>query len=128
MKFLIVDDSRLSRNWSIQTLPEALRKRATIFEAEDGEAAVALYKEHRPDIVLLDITMPKKNGFEALEEIRAFDPKAIVIMISADRQKLTKERVLALGATEILYKPIETDKLRAVLLDLATGKIHDDHV
>ncbi|MBN2965341.1 response regulator [Sulfurospirillum sp. T05] len=122
MKFLVVDDSRLSRNWSIQTLPEALRKKATIFEAEDGEVAVALYKEHRPDIVLLDITMPKKNGFEALEEIRTFDPKAVVIMISADRQKLTRERVLGLGATEILYKPIEADKLRTILLSLATGK------
>lgn len=122
MKFLIVDDSRLSRNWSIQTLPEALRKRARIVEAEDGEVAVALYKEHRPDIVLMDITMPKKNGFEALEEIRAFDPKAIVIMISADRQKLTKDRVMALGAKDILPKPIDAEKLRAILLEIASGE------
>lgn len=121
MTFLIVDDSKLSRQWTIQALPEVFRKRATIIEAQDGEEAVALFKTHQPDLVLMDITMPKKNGFEALEEIRALDANATVVMISADRQKLSKERLLALGAREVFYKPIDKEALRALLLDLLQG-------
>ncbi|NLC27828.1 MAG: response regulator [Campylobacteraceae bacterium] len=116
MKILIVDDSRLSRQWATQALPEILLKHAQIIETDNGEDAVKLYGLERPIFVLMDITMPKKNGFEALEEILKIDPEAFVIMVSADRQKLTKERILALGAKEILYKPIQKELLRELLL------------
>ncbi|MCK9257276.1 MAG: response regulator [Sulfurospirillaceae bacterium] len=116
MKILIVDDSRLSRQWAIQALPTTLFRQAEILEADNGEDAVKIYKENKPDLVLMDITMPKKNGFEALEEICKLDSNAFVVMVSADRQKLTKDRVLELGAKDILYKPIDQEILRDVLL------------
>jgi two-component system chemotaxis response regulator CheY len=78
MKILVVDDSKLSRQWAIQALPDMLTKHAKIFEADDGEKAIECYKKENPDLVLMDITMPNKNGFEALEEILAYDSKATV--------------------------------------------------
>jgi len=118
MKILIVDDSRVSRQWAIGALPEALSKHAQIIEASDGEEAIQSYKENSPDLVLMDITMPNKNGFEALEKILSIDKEASVIMITADRQKITKERVLNLGAKGVLNKPLDTQDLRDLLLAL----------
>ena len=118
MKILIVDDSRLSRQWAIQALPEALSRHAQILEADDGEKAIELYKEHNPALVLMDITMPNKNGFEALEDILKIDQEATVVMITADRQKITKERIFNLGAKGVLHKPLETQALRELLLEL----------
>lgn len=118
MKILIVDDSRLSRQWAVQALPEVLSKHAQLHEAEDGAEAVESFKNNNPDLVLMDITMPNKNGFEALEEILQINKNATVVMITADRQKITKERVLNLGAKGILHKPLETQALRELLLSL----------
>lgn len=118
MKILIADDSKVSRHWAIQALPESLKKHAQILEANDGAQAVDSYKENSPDLVLMDITMPNKNGFEALEEILQINNKATVVMITADRQKITKERVLGIGAKGILNKPLDTEALRELLLAL----------
>lgn len=116
MKILIVDDSRLSRQWVINSLPEMLLKHAEIIEAVNGEDAISIYNKESPALVFMDITMPKKNGFEALEEIRKIDNDAFVVMVSADCQKLTRERLLGLGAKDVLYKPVDKEILRNVLL------------
>jgi len=116
--FLVVDDSKISRKWLIEMIPKKILEHAAIIEGTDGQEAIDLYKEHRPDIVFLDITMPVVDGFEALEAIKALNPEAIVVMISADRQKSTKEKVLALGASAIIAKPIDAEEFRTTLLNL----------
>lgn len=116
MKILIVDDSKLSRKWSIQALPDYLFKHSKILEAKDGEEGVELFKSEKPDLVLMDITMPIKNGFEALEDILKIDPNAFVIMVSADRQKITKDKISNIGAKGIIHKPIDEEELRKLLL------------
>ena len=70
------------------------------------------------DVVFLDITMPVIDGFGALAGIREVNPDALVVMISADRQKSTKEKVLSLGASAIISKPIDEEEFRATLLKL----------
>lgn len=116
--FLIVDDSKISRKWLIEMIPKKILEHAVIIEGTNGQEAIDLYKEHHPDIVFLDITMPVVDGFEALEVIKNFNPEAIVVMISADRQKSTKEKVLALGASAIIAKPIDAEEFRTTLLNL----------
>ncbi|WP_197653532.1 response regulator [Sulfurospirillum cavolei] len=118
MIFLVVDDSKISRKWLIEMIPKKIAEYTQIIEAENGEEAVALFKQYAPDIVFLDITMPILDGFEALLQIRAANNEALVVMISADRQKSTKEKTLALGASAILSKPIDAEEFRSTLLKL----------
>ena len=118
MVFLVVDDSKISRKWLIEMFPKKILENAEIIEGSNGEEAIALYQEHQPDVVFLDITMPVVDGFEALERIRAINPEALVVMISADRQKSTKEKVLSLGASAIISKPVDEQEFRTTLLKL----------
>jgi len=113
-----VDDSKISRKWLIEMIPKKIVDNAEIIEGCNGEEAIALYEEHKPDVVFLDITMPVVDGFEALERIRAMDKDALVVMISADRQKTTKEKVLSLGASALISKPIDEEEFRTTLLKL----------
>jgi two-component system chemotaxis response regulator CheY len=116
--FLVVDDSKLSRTWAINMIPTGIKAHANIYEAANGQEAVDSYKEHRQNVVLMDLTMPVKDGFEALKEIIAFDPEAKVLIISADRQQTTRAKVIESGAIDILNKPIEKEALQKQILAL----------
>ncbi|ARU49692.1 response regulator [Sulfurospirillum diekertiae] len=118
MIFLVVDDSKISRKWLIEMIPKKIVESAVIIEGCNGEEAIALYKQHQPDIVFLDITMPGIDGFEALKHIKEINSDALVVMVSADRQKSTKEKVLSLGASAIISKPIDEEEFRTTLLKL----------
>ncbi|KFL33455.1 MULTISPECIES: response regulator [unclassified Sulfurospirillum] len=118
MIFLVVDDSKISRRWLIEMIPKKILESAEIIEGCNGEEAIVLYDQHRPDVVFLDITMPIIDGFEALEAIRAINKDALVVMISADRQKSTKEKVLSLGASALISKPVDEQEFRTTLLKL----------
>ena len=77
----------------------------------DGKAAVELYKEHKPDIVLLDVMMPDFDGFYGLEQIRKHDPKAKIIMVTADLTSDTEKKLVELKASAMIYKPYEIDSV-----------------
>ena len=80
-KILIVDDAAFMR----MMIKDTLKKNGyeNLLEAADGEIAVQTYKAEKPDLVILDITMPNKNGLDALKEIRQMDPNAKIVMCSA---------------------------------------------
>ena len=118
MIFLVVDDSRISRKWLIEMIPPKILEHTTVMEGTNGEEAIALYKEHSPDVVFLDITMPVIDGIGALRAIKEINPEAIVVMVSADRQKTTHQHVLSMGASAILGKPVDGNEFRATLLSL----------
>ena len=118
MVFLVVDDSKISHKWLIEMIPPKIMENAIIIEGCNGEEAVNLYKEHAPDIVFLDITMPILDGIEALKQIKALNAEALVVMVSADRQKSTHQNVLSLGASAILSKPVDGNEFRSTLLGL----------
>jgi two-component system chemotaxis response regulator CheY len=109
---------KLSRTWAINMIPTGIKAHANIYEAANGQEAVDSYKEHRQNVVLMDLTMPVKDGFEALKEIIAFDPEAKVLIISADRQQTTRAKVIESGAIDILNKPIEKEALQKQILAL----------
>lgn len=115
MKVLVVDDSLLARRSVINVFKKA-EPTAEFIEAENGSVCLERYKEHAPDLVFLDLTMPVMDGYEALEKLVGFDPKARVVIISADIQTKAKERVLASGAKAMIAKPISPDKMQELLV------------
>lgn len=81
----------------------------------DGNDAISLYKELIPNVVLLDVKMPNKNGFEALDEIKKINEKANVIMITGEQDPETEIRLQELGAITIIQKPFEIEKITEII-------------
>ena len=119
MKILVTDDSKIARKMVIKTLNEATQNQLEIFEAQNGQEALDLYKEKNPDLTFLYLIMPVMDGFEALEKIKEFDKNAKVIVLSADIQKMSVDRVLALGAFNFIKKPIDLEKTQQILKKIA---------
>jgi two-component system chemotaxis response regulator CheY len=113
---LVADDAAFMRKVIRMTLTEV--GLGNIVEAKDGEEAVTLFKDQHPSLVLLDITMEKKNGLEALGEIMEEDPDAKVIMCTAIGQQQTVMEALGLGASDYVIKPFQKDKLVEAVLSV----------
>ena len=113
---LICDDSITSRRKLVQAI--ALKGDFTIIEAADGQKAVDLYKANRPDLVFMDIIMPVKDGIEATKEIRAFDEKAQIIILSSVGTKENLKKALTNGATDFIQKPWEDASIQSILAKL----------
>ncbi len=81
----------------------------------DGKQAVEIYKKYRPDILFLDLIMPGYDGIYGLKEIRAMDPQAKVIIITADLNAKHEDALDKLKPTKIVFKPFDVEKLRMIL-------------
>lgn len=101
---LIADDSKFMRLWLRDMIGNNSRYKV-VTEAKDGIEALDRCKEFLPDIVLLDITMPKINGIEVLKRIHEFNPDINVIMCSALGQKTLMLEALQNGAKDFIVKP-----------------------
>jgi len=112
LRIMVVDDSLFMRNRLTKLLTG--HGYETIV-AENGEQAVRHYRQDRPDAVLMDITMPKKDGLQALAEIREFDVRATVIMLTAVNQELSVTQAIYLGATDFLVKPADPNLILIAL-------------
>ena len=113
---LMVDDSRTSR----KILKAVLEKGGftVVGEASNGEEGYLKYKELKPDIVTMDITMPAMDGIESLTLIKKENPEAKVIMITAAGQKEKMVDALKRGADEFVTKPYDEDKIIEVMKHL----------
>ncbi len=111
-KILIADDAQFIR---LRLSKLLISNGYEIVEAKDGEEAVQVYREIRPDIVLMDMAMPRKNGMVALHEIRSFDPQAKVIMLTALGQQAIILRAVQAGAKDFLVKPYDVERLLKAL-------------
>ena len=80
-------------------------------EAENGAKAVEKYNELKPDLVLMDITMPEMDGIEALKKIKAGDPNAMVIMCSAMGQQAMVIEAIQSGAKDFIVKPFQAERV-----------------
>ena len=87
-------------------------------EAANGVEAVARYRELKPDLVTLDIVMPEMDGVEALRTIRAEDPAATVVMVSAIDQRAKLTECIRLGARDFVVKPFDRQALGALFQNL----------
>jgi two-component system chemotaxis response regulator CheY len=114
---MIVDDALFMRNMLKDICARAGFE--VVAEADNGEAAVALYREHRPDLVTMDIVMPRRSGIEALQEIMAADPQARVIMVSALGQDSLVLEAVEAGARDFIVKPFKEEKVLEVVRRVA---------
>jgi two-component system chemotaxis response regulator CheY len=80
-------------------------------EAEDGVQAVERYKELRPDLTIMDIAMPKKDGIAAVREIKQIDAKAKIVMCSAMGQQAMVVDAIQAGALDFIVKPFQPDRV-----------------
>lgn len=80
-------------------------------EAENGAKAVEKYAEVKPDLVLMDITMPEMDGIQALKKIKAADPGAKIIMCSAMGQQAMVIESIQAGAKDFIVKPFQADRV-----------------
>lgn len=110
---LIVDDEQHIRLLIEQTLEELEEEGVELLTAADGEQALDVVTNHAPDLVFLDVTMPKKDGFEVARAIKA-DPRmraTTVVLLTARGQAVDREEGLAAGADQYLTKPFDPDDL-----------------
>lgn len=105
---LVVDDAAFMRMMIRDILA---REGYVIQEAVNGRDAIEKYRESRPDLVTLDITMPEMDGVEALRAIRDIDPDARVLMVSAMGQQKMIVDALESGAADFLVKPFQPTKV-----------------
>lgn len=106
---MITDDAMFMR----VTLKNMLNNNGyqVVAEASDGEDAVAKYAAFRPDLVTMDITMPRMDGIEACRTIRAADPTATIIMCTAMGQKNMVIEALQAGAKDFIVKPFKPEQV-----------------
>lgn len=109
INILIADDLKF-----IKLVLRDLVERAgfrVVGEASNGEEAVELFQDKRPDVVLMDITMPKMDGLTALKKILKIDPGANIIMCSALGQQTLIVQALQMGAKDFIVKPFRPERV-----------------
>lgn len=108
-KVLVVDDAQFMR----MMLKDILTKNGfeIIGEAKNGAEALERYKELKPDIVTLDITMPEVDGITALKNIKEYDPSAKAVMCSAMGQQGMVIESIQAGAKDFIVKPFQADRV-----------------
>ena len=119
LQVLIVEDSPTARHQMMKIVEDAGYSYRV---AEDGETAIELIKEHHPEVVILDIVLPKKNGYQVCRAIKA-DPELIikVLMVTAKDQESDRIWGHRQGADGYLSKPIEKEELLSALGEMITA-------
>ncbi|GAX60072.1 chemotaxis protein CheY [Candidatus Scalindua japonica] len=119
-RVLIVDDASVVRLLIKKVLKAGNFEFAG--EAINGKDALSKYKELRPDIVTMDITMPETDGIQATKDIIAFDENAKIIMLSGIDQKEMLWKAMKAGATSYIVKPFENDRILSALNEITESK------
>ncbi len=109
-RLLVVDDALLMRKRIREIAEDAGWEIAG--EASNGEEALVLYQQQTPDLVTLDIVMPKVDGVSALKQLMQHDPQARIVMVSAVNQKAKLAECIQAGAIDFIVKPFEKATLR----------------
>ncbi|MDF2572935.1 MAG: two component transcriptional regulator, AraC family [Sporomusa sp.] len=123
-KLLVVDDEQLERQAIRFIIDRQCPEIVVVGEASDGLLAVQVAARVQPDIILMDIQMPKMNGLDAAKRIRDILPDTKVIMLTAaDNANYIKEAA-QLGVAEYTLKPVRPDKLVRILHDISAQVVN----
>jgi two-component system chemotaxis response regulator CheY len=115
-RLLVVDDALFMRKLISSVAAEAGWD--VVGEAGNGADAVGLYPQLRPDLVTMDLVMPVMGGLEALRQIRAIDPQAKVVVVTALDQKQALMDSIRDGAIDFIVKPFDRQRVLALLSKL----------
>ena len=121
IKVLVVDDHQLFRE-GIVTLLFSAENIEVVAQAEDGLDAIEKAKHYKPDVVLLDITMPRMNGIEATKKLKALMPKIKIVSLSMHSEKQYVKGVLEAGADGYLLKNCTNRQLTEAIQSVYVGK------
>jgi two-component system invasion response regulator UvrY len=121
IKILLVDDHAVVR-MGFKMLIEAEDDITVIGEAESGEVAIKLFQELKPDIIVMDITMPGIGGLEAIDRIMAKDKNTKILVLSAHEDSVHPKRVLNAGAMGYLTKRSAAEELIKAIKSIHQGK------
>lgn len=110
---LICDDSALARKMAKRSLPENFA--AQVHQAENGLQAIEVLQQQTVELLLLDLTMPVLDGIGVLEEIKRLGIEVFVVVVSGDIQPQMQAKALQLGALDFITKPVDPQRLAAVL-------------
>jgi len=121
IKVMLVDDHAVVR-MGFKMLLEIDEEIKVIAEAESGEDAIKAYVQHKPDVIVMDITMPGIGGLEAIERILAKDNNAKILVLSAHEDSVHPKRVLNAGAMGYLTKRSAAEELIKAIRTIANGK------
>jgi len=120
INILLVDDHSVVR-MGFKMLIENESDMAVICEAESGELGITAYKEKKPNVVIMDITMPGMGGLDAIERIIAFDKKAKILVLSAHEDSVHPKRSLSAGALGYLTKRSAAEELIKAIRSVNSG-------
>ncbi len=121
IKVMLVDDHAVVR-MGFKMLLETSDDIKVITEAENGEEAIKAYMEHKPDVIVMDITMPGMGGMEAIERILNKEPSAKILVLSAHEDSVHPKRVLNAGAKGYVTKRSAAEELIKAIRAVASGK------
>ena len=107
-KILLVDDAAFMRMMLKKILAPSGNE---VLEAVDGSDGVTKYKEHKPNLVFLDVVMPNVDGIECLKQIMAFDSNSKVVMCSSIGQQTVVNDAIKIGARDFIIKPFDAAKV-----------------
>ncbi|MCL5780206.1 MAG: response regulator [Firmicutes bacterium] len=112
-RILVVDDAAFMR----MMIKNILTKNGyeVVGEAENAAIALKMYKDLKPDLVTMDITMPEMDGIQGVKAIRAVDPNANIIMCSAMGQQSMVMEAIQAGAKDFIVKPFQQDRILQAL-------------
>ncbi|TWU07216.1 Alkaline phosphatase synthesis transcriptional regulatory protein SphR [Symmachiella macrocystis] len=110
MKVLVAEDDTLIRRAVVEVLAD---EGYQVLQASDGQTALTLFHEHRPDFVFLDVMMPEVNGFDVCRKLRDADAEVPIVFISAKSEEVDKVVGLELGADDFIVKPFGVKELVA---------------
>ncbi len=111
---LIVDDASFMRT-VLKDIVKTNGLASQVIEAGDGVEGVRNYQKYKPDLVIMDINMPKADGIQALRAIMKLDPRAKVVMVSSVEQKAIVQDAIRLGARDYVVKPFDRSSVPLVL-------------
>ena len=119
-KILISDDSILSR----KQLKDAILRLGTpsFIETSNGQDAIDSYKREKPNLVFLDIVMPVKDGNAAIREIREYDPKAEIIIVSSVGTQAQLKAAIESGAKDFIQKPMNPNQIASIISSRFEGR------
>jgi two-component system, OmpR family, alkaline phosphatase synthesis response regulator PhoP len=120
-KVLIVDDEAMIRLLLKQVLDRLNRKNLSVLVAEDGEEALKIIGDERPDLILLDVLLPKMNGYDVCQQVRAIENyNPHIIILTARGNSNDRQRAETIGANGFMTKPFNPSRLMAQLNEIWT--------